>query len=158
MEDAHCSESTMKTLTTRKISVLSPRPCCRMRLHTHVISPGFVLPLVLSPGLSVSTHALLLFLSRKGSCPPTRLPAILPQRESKLCLEGVLGYRPAQQEFLSELRAGTGTSQVAPSSAHPPTLAVISLDRFPKEGRLIKTRAFCSIISLPFIYSSLHKI
>lgn len=100
VENAHCSESTVKTQMTRKISVLRPRTCCRMRPCAHVISLGFVLTLVLPLVLSVyvlsCSQALLLLLSLscKGSHLPTVLPAILPhspQRENKLCLEGALG-------------------------------------------------------------------
>lgn len=47
MEDTHCSESAMKTQATRKIPMLGHRECCRMRPPARVISPWFVLPLVL---------------------------------------------------------------------------------------------------------------
>lgn len=49
-EDAHGSESTTETQTTRKRSVPGPRVCCRMRPLAHVIAPGFVTPLVLPLG------------------------------------------------------------------------------------------------------------
>lgn len=68
MEDAHCSDSAMKTQATRKIPMLGHREYCRMRPPVHVISPWFVLPLVLLLSLFVlhmvsCTQALLLFLS-----------------------------------------------------------------------------------------------
>lgn len=74
MEDTHCPESATKTQATRRISMLGHRLCCRMRPLADVISPWFVLSLILPLGWSVlhmvsCTQALLLFLSlfHKGS-------------------------------------------------------------------------------------------
>lgn len=174
-EDAHCSGSTMKTQMTRKIPRLGPRAHCSMRPHACVISPGFVSPLVLPLGLSIHmlscSQALLLFLSLslsyKGSCLPTVLPDIpprSPQRENKLHLEGAVGY------LISSPRASVGTKsrdQYSPPGSWPcpgpPTSpsCLTPTDWFPKESRLVETRAFCSIISHYLLsppFPSFHKI
>lgn len=145
MEDTHCSESARKTQTTRKISMFGHRVCCRMRPPADVISP-FVLPLVLPldlPVLHVLLHpgiAALPLPVPRGLTPLIVLCAVLPhspQRKNKLHLEGAPGW----------LTRSPGTSvrpqgwdYYSPAYSCPPTnpCCCISLDQFPKEGRLVE--------------------
>lgn len=79
--------------------MFGPRPYCRMRPHTHVISPGFELLLVSPLGLSFFTHAFLqpgtaaLLPILQGLMPApvlTATPPHIPQKQNKLHLEGAL--------------------------------------------------------------------
>lgn len=138
MEDAHCSESAMKTQATRKIPMLGHREYCRMRPPVHVISPWFVLPLLLLLCLFVlhmvsCTQALLLFLSLSSwahttHCSPC-CPASQPSEEEQAALGGSswLAEIPGLQGFLLDLRGVTSTAQPTPGPAHPPTLAAVFL-------------------------------
>lgn len=138
MEDAHCSESAMKTQATRKIPMLGHREYCRMRPPAHVISPWFVLPLVLLLSLFVlymvsCTQALLLFLSSflMGSHHSlfSLLSCLAALRGRTTALGGSswLAEIPGLQGFLLDLRGVTTTAQPTPGPAHPPTLAAVFL-------------------------------
>lgn len=129
MEDAHCSESAVKTQATRKISVLGHRMCCKMRPLVKCNSPWFLFPLMLLLGLSVShmvscTQALLPFLSL--SCKGSHhslfflLPCLTLRGRTSCTWREFLAGWPGLQGFLQP-------SWLLTLPAHPPTLAVVFL-------------------------------
>lgn len=137
MEDAHCSESAMKTQATRKIPMLGHREYCRMRPPAHVISPWFVLPLVLLLSLSYTwspaprhccSSSPCSSWAHTTHCSPC-CPASQPSEDEQAALGGSswLAEIPGLQGFLLDLRGVTTTAQPTPGPAHPPTLAAVFL-------------------------------
>lgn len=151
MEGTHYSESAMKTQATRKMSMLEHRLCCRMRRSADFttvslalsIAPWFV---CLTHGLLHPSIASLPLPVPQGHTPLVVLPAVLPcspQRKNKLHLEGVLGWL-TRSPGISVRPQGWDHYSPADSWPCPPTnpCCHISLDQFPREGRLVETWLF----------------
>lgn len=143
MEDAHCSESAMKTQAARKISMLGHRTCCKMipvvkcNFTTVSLSPSVVAWFVcLTHGLLHPGIAALPLPVLQGLTPLIiLLLSCLTPEEEQAALGG--------NSWLAD-QVYRGFCSPADSWPCPPTnpCCCISLDQFPKEGRLVERCLF----------------